>query len=515
MAMMNCFSYETVKYVKVEDSRLGCLRLMLLLFILLYVGVIEMAYMGGYLEATRVVGAVRFSLEQPKHGSGCPSSTPAGESFVAGESIEASAIDNEDENCTNAFAPLDTLPYCEQSLKSQEGLSVINKENSIATSRMLGSQDTSNVSSKSQSTSNYMGALYPCQIYEAINAQLMRESSIVVWTRASTQNQTLVCGSGEENTCPQTYEAIDDGGGSDHQPFYIAQSEAFTLLFEHTATASHICETKFQRHQTYQSTDDSFKSLLLHPHYSCSAQAADYPASGRLLSLHHGLCQEAHANGKRAYAQPLGNERVSHAPCYITPNRTSNHHDFFSLDVLIKSTGISSLDDCLEEKENSTITDDLYSELQSAPLNDPVTCTTLRESGATILLTVLWDDFLPYRGIVEPYYHYKARIIGTSYKETQAFYSSYRDSRVVFNAHGIKVAVVVGGNFHQFTWLNFIITITTALGLLAVATAVVDTFMLYILPEKLKYQECKYELIQRPVLMEEEAQEVEDATTTN
>jgi len=137
------------------------------------------------------------------------------------------------------------------------------------------------------------------------------------------------------------------------------------------------------------------------------------------------------------------------------------------------------------------------------------TCTTFRESGATILLTVLWNDFMHYKGLIEPYYHYKARIIGTSYKETQAFYSEYRNSRVLFNAHGIKVAVVVGGNFHQFTWLNFIITITTALGMLAVATAVVDAFMLHILPEKDRYQECKYERVARPSSMLEEEDQVQ------
>ncbi|CAJ1960346.1 unnamed protein product [Cylindrotheca closterium] len=480
------FSYETVKYVKVEDSRLGCLRLILLLGILLYVGVIEMAYMGGYLEATRVVGAVRFSLQHPEHGSDCPSTT----TFVKEIGTE--------ENCTNDFAPLDTLAYCEQSRGKAHRMSVMNDEQSIDIREL---EDESSIIDSISSTSDYYykGSVFPCQIYEAINAQVMRESSMVVWTRATTKNQTLVCGSGDENTCRQTYETTEKDSDSNRKPFYIAQSEAFTLLIEHAATASHICETKFQKQQSFQSRSDSSTSLL-HSHYSCSAQAEDFPRSGRLLSLHHGLCQEAHTNGQRAYVHPLGDERISRAPCYILPNRTSNHHDFFTLDVLLKSAGISSLDDCVIETKTSTNTTTID--------NSTTYCTTFRESGATILLTVLWNDFLPYQGILEPYYHYKARIIGTNYKETQAFYSSYRNSRVLFSAHGIKVAVVVGGNFHQFTWLNFIITITTALGMLAVATAVVDTFMLYVLPEKEQYQECKYERVQRPML--EGIQEDED-----
>ena len=41
--------------------------------------------------------------------------------------------------------------------------------------------------------------------------------------------------------------------------------------------------------------------------------------------------------------------------------------------------------------------------------------------------------------------------------------------------------------------LSFIITLTTAVGLLAVATTIVDLLMLYVLPEKERYQDAKYE----------------------
>jgi hypothetical protein len=51
----------------------------------------------------------------------------------------------------------------------------------------------------------------------------------------------------------------------------------------------------------------------------------------------------------------------------------------------------------------------------------------------------------------------------------------------------------VGGAFHQFELVAFLITVTTALGLLAVSTTVVDSLMLYILPEKERYARAKYE----------------------
>ena len=46
------------------------------------------------------------------------------------------------------------------------------------------------------------------------------------------------------------------------------------------------------------------------------------------------------------------------------------------------------------------------------------------------------------------------------------------------------------------------VTLTTALGLLAVATALVDALMLHVLPEKERYQQAKYEREDRRQLQE-------------
>lgn len=404
-------SYATVKYVQVQDSRLGCLRFVLLIAIALYVIVVEMAYMGSYLEGTRVIGASRFSLKQPTTND-CDFSSVG--------------------NCTNDFASLDGLPYCQQS---------------------------NNLS--------YKGTVYPCQIYEAVNAQAVQESSIVIWTRATTKHETLICGNGEEMICPRTYRASDD---SMEDTFYVAESEAFTILLEHAATASHICE--FKEKKMGESTS---------PHYTCSAQAVDFPDSGRLVSQNDMLCQQEFQKNK-SYNSPHGTLKQKHAPCYIAANRTYNGHDVFSLDMILQAAGVS-LDDCTAggSKHNPTGGGD--------------SCVTYREAGAMILVTIIWNDFLPYHGLVKPFYSYKPRVIAESFKGSQAFYDEYRTSRTLMDAHGIKVAVVTAGNFHHFTWLNFLITITTALGMLAVATAVVDACMLYILPEKEQYQQVKYESI--------------------
>ena len=105
----------------------------------------------------------------------------------------------------------------------------------------------------------YPGSTYPCEIYEAINAQIVNERSIVVITRGSLKNQTLVCGSSSENSdkyyCPSTYNDT-----TLEYKFYTAQSEAFTILLDHAVTASKICSTT-SRHQLsrYACASELFK----------------------------------------------------------------------------------------------------------------------------------------------------------------------------------------------------------------------------------------------------------------
>lgn len=389
--------YETVKYVNIKDARLATLRSVLLIGIVIYVGVFEMWAQGGWLEASPVVGVVRFSLQQPTVDSCDPSS---------------------DEDCKNAFASLEELTYCQQAA----------------------------------SNSSYAGRVYPCEIYEATNAQIVSEKSMAIITRASAREEELVC-TQDQSVCPRTYNQT-----STEHKFYTAQSEAFTILFDHAVTASKICTG--------------------HNNYACSTESSKY--HGRLRSTDHHLCAEAFAVGQ-AYQQVRGEKRKASAPCYISPNSTSHGQDFFSLDVLLKAVNLS-LDECnlaLSNKKNATTAD---------------VCQTYRETGGTILLNIFWSDFSSYRGMVEPHYYYSPQFLaGSSFKQNIPYYHSYRSSRTLLNAHGIRVAVLLGGEYHQFNAIQFLVTLTTALGLLAVATTIVDALMLYVLPEKKRYQQAKYE----------------------
>jgi hypothetical protein len=442
-----CHTYETIKYVRIQDARLASLRWIFLVLIVVYVVVIEMLGKGGHLEASRVVGTVRFSLRQPTIGDCDPTmSTDPGKP------------------CLNNFLPLDQLLYCEQSNQSDQGQR----------------QELSRGSIQS-------GNIYPCQIYEAVNAQLIRETSIVIWTKAIIQNETLVCSGAEEwrgmlpqnnnHTCPRTYEVE-----SATAPFYITQPENFTLLLDHAVTAGRICEKR-------QQTGHSRKSAAS---YACSTQSSDILQPGRLYSIQEEQCQH-HFLNNNSFASATGEEVQSSPPCFIGANQTIARQDFFPVATLLEAAGLD-LDSCNTRRQSKgNMIDDSLPGRKSSVAN----CVqTFRESGATLMVNIVWNDFHPYHLVVaeQPFYYYKVTWIGNVYKEQIPYYTqSYRSHRTLVSAHGIQINVLVTGNFHQFEWLNFWITLTAAIGLLAVANTVVDSCMLYFLPESRKYQEIKYE----------------------
>jgi len=406
---MGICAYETTKLVAIRDARLASLRYIFVVAISLYVVVFAMLEEGGYLSSHQVVGVIRFSLEHPTKNNCDPS----------------------DASCINDFAPLDQLPYCRQYDGSAE---------------------------------SYAGNVYPCEIYESINSQLVSEKSITVMTRASTTNQSLVCNA-DDMVCPRTY-----GDTSSEYKFYIAQSEEFTVLLDHPVTSSKICNER-STHRG-KNTDNNTD-------YACSAESSRF--SGRLHSSNAELCAEQHAKGS-AFKSYRGLQQIETAPCFIEPNHTDTNQDFFSLSTILQAAGVD-IDGCNAGLGGTR-----------SETGDSGSCQTYRDTGATLLLNIFWTDFASYRGLVQPSYYYAPQLIaGSSFKQYVPFYNSYRSQRTLLNAHGIRIAVLLDGEFHVFNTVSFLITMTTAVGLLAVATTIVDLLMLYVLPEKRRYQEAKYE----------------------
>ena len=167
-------AYPTVKYVSIQDARLGLVHYLSMVAILGYVGIFKMWYECAYLKASTVTGTVRFTLQQPTY-----SCNPA------------------DEGCLNKFHSIYETPYC-----SQSGLPC------------------------------KRGNKFPCWFLENIGAEKAFHKSMMVTTRQTNLDQRLICNSTVEPTCPHIYETLSS---STH---YTLDAEYFTVLVDHSVVAS-------------------------------------------------------------------------------------------------------------------------------------------------------------------------------------------------------------------------------------------------------------------------------------
>jgi len=116
-----------------------------------------------------------------------------------------------------------------------------------------------------------------------------------------------------------------------------------------------------------------------------------------------------------------------------------------------------------------------------------------RDSGVLLLVAITYDN----GGVGRPTYVYNvAAIPNSEYKMVEAI--NYPDSpqgetRKIINRHGVKLVFLTTGNIGRFDFQTLLIQLVSALGLLGVATLVVELFMLYVLPHRRFYNKYKFE----------------------
>lgn len=112
-------------------------------------------------------------------------------------------------------------------------------------------------------------------------------------------------------------------------------------------------------------------------------------------------------------------------------------------------------------------------------------------------------------------YVYKPRVLSAlEYKIEEAIYTNARQSRTIYNRHGARFIFVQTGVVGTFDFQSLLVTLVTALGLLAVATTVTDLMMLNILENRKTYG--KYKVLETEAfgdfrkLPEEEQKKIEN-----
>ncbi|KAJ8599890.1 hypothetical protein CTAYLR_002801 [Chrysophaeum taylorii] len=291
---------------------------------------------------------------------------------------------------------------------------------------------TSETSYCAQSSATYAGTQYPCEYYENIGAQVVMKSALLVVTRQTTYDEELVCVAADETTCPRVYNITSQ------ETTYVADAERYTVLVDHSVVAASLAE---------------------------SVARPSSKLKGRLyVKNSHSLCREYDG-----YRDIVGSSKSRRAPCFVAGNETSRNLDFFSLDVLLRAADIS-LDDIN------------YGGM------------TYRETGTSLLLTITYQNFRPWRGKGEVVYSYTPDVVGsTSYKLYDTVYAPYRSARTLLNKHGIFIEAAQGGTLRGFSFNNLLLQLTTSLTLFAIATLVTDFAAIYILPDAKMYADYKYE----------------------
>ena len=86
-----------------------------------------------------------------------------------------------------------------------------------------------------------------------------------------------------------------------------------------------------------------------------------------------------------------------------------------------------------------------------------------------------------------------SRVPGREYKILENLESEDGRSRKTFNRHGIKIVVLQTGTIGRFSIQTLFIKLVTALGLLSVATVVVELLMIRVMPRRKLYKQAKVE----------------------
>lgn len=106
---------------------------------------------------------------------------------------------------------------------------------------------------------------------------------------------------------------------------------------------------------------------------------------------------------------------------------------------------------------------------------------SLRDDGLVVLVFITYSNTHTYStGSIR--YQYSLRMVeNTKFKAVQPIYTKNIENRVIWNRHGIRFIFLQTGELGAFDFATLLLSFVSGLGLLAVATLVVDVFALHLL----------------------------------
>eukprot|EP00931_Biecheleriopsis_adriatica_P116369 TRINITY_DN92008_c0_g1_i1.p1 TRINITY_DN92008_c0_g1~~TRINITY_DN92008_c0_g1_i1.p1 ORF type:complete len:425 (-),score=39.97 TRINITY_DN92008_c0_g1_i1:36-1310(-) len=282
-----------------------------------------------------------------------------------------------------------------------------------------------------------------CTYWDAMQAVLGDGSDVMIPTRVVEYKQESLCqplGNPSVTSCRQLWA---EAPASNVQEFYIADVESFTLLLDHKALAPNL---------GVEITPDEWQGAL---RTRSSKLCATYP--------------------RRSKYEPVPGQALtpsSQPPCWILPNETfpPSGLQIFTMGTLLEAAGVD-LD---------------------GPSLEPGSHHTVRYEGIEIVLMIEYSNFAPWSFVPRERFRFEVNAMHRSSAKRMTEMPGPDGSRTVRNNHGIEISVIQTGKIGKFSAFSLLVTLTTALTMIAVASFSVDTIATYFLPEKDHFVRGKY-----------------------
>jgi len=477
------FAYQTPKVVVLKDAKLGLLRLGLVATIFMYIFVYNVLYQGVHLAEKDINGVYRIALKHPTMNT----------------------CDVLDAGCMTNFTPMSQLDYCKQATElpfwSSEG---------------------------------HLQQKLECQLWDSIETGMPVDEGLFIPTRIRRYDQIRSCEPSLANdwACngvPYDYltaegTAQNRSQGQAPQPVYdifVNDIDHFTLEIDHQFKV--IGEFQGDDHQLHGEmlrcpSNNSFMHECTRWEIPCSQELGatcpeNFIAPGhkreknRQLSRDKGMSgvgpfNEDHKDKKDKFMQMSSATRGSskralrsQASLSVSDETGRNFARRSGLPagepvVSVKRGDLFEIAS-LMQFANTTLDDEGW---------DPET--TYRHRGLVLVIYIEYKNrpstwgglkVLPWSTPELWYTYHVSMRAAYQYKVQKTFDDPADVHRSVREYNGIRVVVEQGGKYVMFEMAHFLIVMTAAMGLLAVATTVTEMAMIYVMDRKDDYYKRKFQ----------------------
>lgn len=452
------FAYQTPKIVKIQDRTLGLMKICLMISIFFYVFIFSIWFKGVHFALSPVDGIARLQWQEPTKDFCNPM----------------------DIGCEADHEQLDTLPYCSQNPGANQSLPI--KE---------------------------------CDYFDARELPISLPAGVLIPTFINKYQQVRACEVGAK-VCPIKYKFADANGSPQvgtgpavpSSSDYVAGVDDFTVLIDHSFRTLNgaIAWDDYNMTGYWKQCNEKEEDCTTRPiqcvHEKCEEMGFNTEAEGdSLLALGRGL-RKSHglaAGAARASARGAHREGASlrvgmdnfAAEAKADNVKAIGNGDVVSLKTILAMAG-RSLDEVWmsEEADSSSGETDLYS---------------VRFRGTAIVVNIHYDNMVPwtlYSPKDPPSY-----TISVSSRPVHKFKQIFVEhetptSRELRIAYGVYIMIKQTGEIGVFDPIHALITLTSAMALLAMSNMLTDMLAMYLMPKKQVYKELKF-------------QESEDLVTAN